>query len=216
MTQPPEPADPPDPSPANPFVLHGWVDESMHEAIEGTSDSMYLLAAAVADPDACDPVRDTLRNLRPGKKPRLHWREEGRPLKRKISAAIADVDFCGLVVVGLRADHRKQERARRKCMETLMHRLDEMGVSQVWIENRIPSLNRADIRMVDALRSQKIITSGIRIDFARPNNEPMLWIPDALAGSSGMARKGIDTEYRDTMGHSVEEIEIEVERPFPA
>jgi hypothetical protein len=191
-----------------PFALHAWLDESMHEAVPGISEPMYLLAAAVADPAACDDIRDTLRALRPGKKPRLHWREEDGPLKEKVAATIAGADFCGLVVVGVPADLRKQERARSQCMEAMILRLQEIGVTQVWIENRTPSLNKRDRLMVDAMRSKRILVAGTRVDFARPLEEPMLWIPDALAGSSGMARKGSETVYRDLMGHTVEEIEI--------
>jgi len=39
--------------------------------------------------------------------------------------------------------------------------------------------------MVAALRGSRTVPSNIRIDFERPVAEPMLWIPDAVAGAVG-------------------------------
>jgi len=193
------------------FTLQAWVDESMHDAVPGVSDPMYLLAAAVADPSSCEPIRQSLRNLVPNGDERLHWHDADELLQGKVAEAIAGLDCCNLVVVGVRADHRQQERARRKCMEQLVFRLKQIGVSQIWIESRTQSLNAKDKRMFDALRSRRFVGSATRFDFAYPRDEPMLWIPDAVAGATGMARKGVDPQFRAAMG-DVEEIEIAIRR----
>lgn len=202
----------PEPEPVSEFTLHAWVDESMHPAVPDVSEPMYILAAAVADPAGCEPIREQLCALMPKGRSRLHWNAEDAPLKRKIASVIGQADFCGLVVVGLRANLKNQERARRKCMEELLFKLEALGVSQVWLETRTETLNRRDLRLVDQLRGRKIITAGIRVDVAYPSEEPMLWIPDAVAGATGMARKGGDDEFRIAMGDTIEEVEISLSR----
>jgi hypothetical protein len=72
---------------------------------------MYLMAAVIADPAACEEVRDSLRTLRQGKAKRLHWRHESGPQQEKIAALVAELDAFSIVVVGVPMDSRRQERA---------------------------------------------------------------------------------------------------------
>lgn len=201
-----------EPPAAAAFALHAWVDESIHFDVPEVGGAMYILAAAVADPLACEPVRERLRDLVPKGRDRLHWNSEDAPLKRRVAATIGQADICGLVVVGVGADMRNQERARSKCMEALLFKLESLGVSQVWLEARTQTLNRRDLRLIDKLRGRKVITGSIRVDIAYPSEEPMLWIPDALAGATGMARKDVDDEFRNSMGDTIEEIRISISR----
>lgn len=106
------------------------------------------------------------------------------------------------VVIGTPLDVSKQERARRKCMERLFFELERLGVSHIIGESRTQSLNMRDVRMLDSLRSQQMIPSHLRLDFARPSEEPMLWLPDVIAGVVGDERMEI-AEYHDVR-HSIE------------
>lgn len=171
---------------------------------------MYLLAAVLAPPERSALLRDDLRALVPGNRDRIHWRDESPALKHEFAGLIAASRLAGLVVVGFGVDQRKQERARRHCMEELVRNLAQLDVGRIWIENRTASLNRGDLRMVDALRSKKVLAPSVRVDFARPSEDPMLWIADALASSSGMARKGREIAYRRRMGPFVREIELDI------
>jgi hypothetical protein len=65
-----------------------------------------------------------------------------------------------------------------------------------------------DLRLVKALRGKRSISSSIRVEFARPKDEPMLWIPDAVAGAVNGARSGA-ASVLDDMGQ-VDVIEIEL------
>src|SRR5690349_17402803 len=112
----------PDAGAAQP-TLHAWVDESMHAATDH-SPAMYLLAATYGDPLGCEPTRDALRGLLLGKAKRLHWRDEDAARQRKIAAAVAGCDVLCTVVVATPLDEKKQERARRKCMERLFFELE--------------------------------------------------------------------------------------------
>lgn len=177
-----------------PPTLHAWVDESMHTADGALADGFYLLAATVADPAGCEPIRDELRGLVLGKRMRLHWRDQTRRRRHVIADALAALDVTHTVVVGVPLDSHRQERARRYCLERLLHELHVVGVGQVWAETRTQSLNARDRTMVAALRSRGTIPASLSVEFAQPEQEPMLWLPDAVAGAIGMHRRGGDTE----------------------
>lgn len=71
--------------------------------------------------------------------------------------------------------------------------LANLGVSDVSIEARTESLNRRDMRMLDALRSRGTLAAGLAVTFARPIQEPMLWLPDAIAGAVSAHLRGRDS-----------------------
>lgn len=176
--------------------LHAWVDESMHQATEQLPAGIYILAATIADPTRCEPVREGLRTLLAGSNKRLHWRDESPRRQRQIAAAIAEYNTTHTVVIGAPLDHRRQERARRLCLQRLLYELTLVGVTDVWLEARTASLNRKDITMVAALRSSGAVPSHLRVEPIAPTEEPMLWIPDAVAGVVGSyRRRGDETAY---------------------
>jgi hypothetical protein len=184
--------------------LHAFVDESMR--LRPNNQGTYLLAAVVCAPVACDPVREMLRSLRYRRQPRLHWNAEESPRKAKIAECIGSLHLAATVVIGMPLAKSKQERARAKCMEALLPEMQARGVSQVFLEARTPSLIRRDMRLVDAIRAKGLITPGIRVDTALPSQEPMLWLPDAVAGAVNAAREG-QPEYLALIG-SVQQIEV--------
>lgn len=186
-------------------VLHAWVDESMHTASAALPEGIYLLAATVADPAACDPIRDELRRLIPGRARRLHWRDENARRRRVIAGALASIDLAHTVVVGAPVDPQRQERARRLCMERLLHELHALGVGQVLAETRTESLNARDRTMIAALRSRHAIPATLSVEFADPEEEPMLWLPDVVAGTVGARRRGIDAAPWQMMRHTITE-----------
>lgn len=169
---------------------------------------MYLLAAAIACPSTCNETRQVLRSLKQKGQRKLHWHSESAPRRRKITAAIAELDACASVVIGTPVAKSNPERARRKCLATLLLHLDGAGVTQVWVENRQAALNKRDAQTVLYLRGARMISRALRLEFAHPGDEPMLWLPDAIAGAVGLARRGVP-EYRETLGTMVEEMEID-------
>lgn len=189
-------------------VRHAWVDESMRLATPANGRGIYLVAATVADPDLCDRVRDSISHQLVGREPRWHWRTENGRRRTDMGATVAQSPLRHIVVVGAPLDARRQERARRKCMERLYYELHSRGVSRVWVESRDESLNRRDLQMIDALRESGAIGAGMRTEFARPRSEPMLWIPDTVAGAVGAARMDRDSTARIVLGDAVEEIDI--------
>jgi hypothetical protein len=170
------------------FALHAWVDESV--LVDGPGPGAYVLGAVVADPTSCDGIRDKLRALRRGREPRLHWQTEQPRRRTLIADTVAAMDLAAIVVVGTPVARTAQERARRCCLDRLLFELDQLGVEQVWMEARTDRLNRADLRLVDAARRKGAIPGRLRVDHARPLDEPMLWLPDSVAGAVSASHRG--------------------------
>ena len=192
-------------SPSAGAVWCAFVDESMRMTLD--DQGAYLMAAVVVEVARCEEIRQVLRSLLYKRQERLHWRDEEAPRRTKIAEALGGLDVAATVVIGTPLAKKKQERARRKCLETLLPHLEQMGVTQVVMEQRTPTLVAKDQRMVVAIRGKQLIGSGLRVDTARPKEEPMLWLPDAVAGALGAARDAGQPEYLALIG-SVEQIEV--------
>jgi hypothetical protein len=178
----------PSPPPSD-FSLTAWVDESIVVGRDKTAGT-YTMAAAIADPVDSYEIRQKLRAITVGRGGRLHWANE--PAKRRdlITTLIASIDLAAVVVVGTPMVGSKQERARRCCLERLLHELAEFGVGDVWMESRSPVPDRRDIRLVDSARAKGLVPKSLVVRFARPMDDPLLWIPDAIAGAVTAATLG--------------------------
>lgn len=186
---------------------HAWVDESIHVPV-ADFEGLYTLAAVLAAPDRCPVIREALRHLTPAHAERLHWREDQPSVRAAAIDLLREGDIAALAVTCIPLDARNQERARRKCMERLLFELDQRTISHVWVETRTQSLNSKDLRLIDALRGSGAISKRLRVEFARPLADPMLWLPDAVAGAVSHARKAWGTEYRDGLNPVLHEIII--------
>ncbi len=122
---------------------------------------------------------------------KLHWHDESEARRRKIAAAVAGLDVLHLVVIrtGCHASERS-ERRRRKCLERLLLELEAAGVADVCMEARERHQNDRDVDLLKTMRSRGSLSAGMRLDHAYGPSEPMLWIPDAVAGAVTAARLG--------------------------
>jgi hypothetical protein len=82
-------------------------------------------------------------------------------------------------------DPRRQERARRHCLRRLLFELEAAGVGHVWLESRGRHQDPLDLQAVNVLRIQRVIGAGLVVDHTRPLDEPLLWVPDIVAGAVG-------------------------------
>lgn len=169
---------------------------------------LYLLAAVVCDAAGCVPYRDTLRSLLDADQPKLHWGAESPQRRIKIVETVSGFDMDSVVVIGTPMDRKKQERARAVCMESLAVYLAELEVTQVFLEEREATLNARDARLIESMRGKKLIPAGLRIDVARPSVEPMLWLPDIVAGAVGQERVRNVSEYLDPLRSMVTELVV--------
>ena len=167
--------------------LHAWVDESMHPPSAPEQDGLYLLGCAVADPETCETMREVLRSMTPSGKERLHWHDEDDDLRLEIASMIAELDLVKMVVVGSSYNPRKDERARRQCLERLFAELSQLGVSRVTLESR-GTRDARDVKWFTSMIGKGMLKT-LRAGHGLPLEDPMLWLPDAIAGATGMARR---------------------------
>jgi len=175
---------------------------------DADGEGIYVLAATVADPEECEPIRDRLRSLLVGKARRLHWHTESARRRRLVAVALAECGASHTVVIGAPLAARKPERARRLCLERLVVGLAALEVSHVLVESRTQRDNARDAALFDALRSARVLTAPMTVDFALPTAEPMLWFPDVVAGAVGARRRGEDEAPWFSLRGTVREIDL--------
>ena len=171
------------PSPSAPdFSLFAWVDESVIVGRAGSTGT-YTMAAVITDSAHCDELRYELRTLtiRPGV--RLHWVAESEKRRDLIAEAVGRMDIAAILTVGTPMERSRQERARRCCLERVLYELAQFGVSQACLESRAAAQDKRDLRLIDSARRKRLISHDLTVTFARPSEDPMLWLPDAVAGA---------------------------------
>lgn len=183
-------------------ALSAWIDESI---IVGSDrhPGAYTLASVITDESAVEDLRDIFRALREKKVVRLHWVAESTKRRDLIAHTIAELDLHSVVALGTPVRRQKQERARRCCLECLLYELEGFGVTRIWLESRAPVQDRRDLRLVDSAREKGLISPDLSVDFARPTQEPLLWLPDAVAGAVTAAQLG-EPRWLLTLSESID------------
>lgn len=192
-----------------PVLLHAFGDESQRTIAPG--EAIYVMAVAVLPADRCAPARDLLRPLlRRGQK-KLHWRTEGAASRAKITQVVAEIaGLHNLVVIGARYEPKKQERARAKVLERLLWEVDQRQVSSLLLESRHRERDRHDLKTIGALRNRRSLSRRLQVDHGQPVQEPLLWLPDVVAGAVGDGWCGDGTHLLVLEDH-VEIIEMDVD-----
>ena len=156
-----------------------YADESMRTS---GGESMYLLGATLFYDE--NPRLDALVRLKSMGAAKLHWRELGREAQVDVMSAIGGIAAMTTVVVGTPMNPHKQERARRKCLETMIGILIGQGVDELVLEARDSKLDRRDVQLMNAIKSkQRGLTFTIR--HRRGSEDARLWIPDQVLGAYG-------------------------------
>ncbi|MEQ7125325.1 hypothetical protein ABN034_12470 [Actinopolymorpha sp. B11F2] len=110
-----------------------WADESFAER---ASAGFYILAATLVPANRRDHVRTIMRALRGNHSGKLHWNDL-EPRERKHAAEqVAALDEVHVVVAASPVPVRRQERARRVCLERLIIELHQQGVTTLFMESR--------------------------------------------------------------------------------
>ncbi len=161
-----------------------YVDESMRQRPDAAG--LYVLAAAVFDPVDADELREAMTTLA-GRHRRFHWRDVPHGERGKAVTAVATLDALHVVVVGVGLDNPRQERGRRQCMTRLLWELDQSGVTHVWLDARRPIQNAEDQALLSALRARHFLGSELRVGFQYSIQEPLMWLPDIVAGAASAA-----------------------------
>jgi hypothetical protein len=156
----------------------GFVDESMREGQGG----LYVVAAVVFATDLEDARRATRSVLLP-RQVRFHWHQESEPQRLKMLEHLAGVATSAMAYACRPISLRQQERARALCLNRLLWDVRDIGVTELVFESRQQRNNQKDRRTIVHAVKSGIASPTLRYRFERPKEEPLLWLPDAVAGA---------------------------------
>jgi hypothetical protein len=190
-----------------PEDLTAHVDES--ESDQGADPGTYILAATVLALSSHEEARSSIRTLLvPGQR-KLHWYDDrGEPRRRKIVEAIAQLECQHIVVVKSGDPAVHPERRRRLCMKQLLWELEQLGVRHACLEARERKQNARDRQLLDQLRASRQVTAELRMDHVPGPEEPLLWIPDAVAGAIVADRLAVP-QYRAIISQQIRQIALD-------
>ena len=156
------------------------------------------MAAVVVSHIDRDAVRASLRGLLRAKQPRFHWRAEQHAQRMAMLTWIAasGLPAHGVVYAPMHGIH--QERARRLCLERLLWELRTTAGSIVF-ERRGKSGDARDRQTIGHAQRSRVAAADLTYAAAAPVNEPLLWLPDALAGAVALDRDGVVSDYLDVV-----------------
>ena len=162
----------------NTTVAYG--DESIR--MVGNPPFYMLGVCLLEDADAID-FGKLAKVMPPGSK-KLHWRDMSQGLQRESLKLLADIKRADVVVVASPLDGKKQERARRKCFEALLPKLEAKGIEEFVLESRGATSDKLDVSYIKYAKGSKLVKS-ISITHADGADEPKLWIADQVIGAMG-------------------------------
>lgn len=172
-------------------VNEAFIDESLPDAVPPhPAGAVYILACAVISGIRCCSIRAHLKNALGPREPRFHWHDEGDEGRRAMIERLAGCDFQAVAAVCPVPDPRRSERARRLCLSRLLWELRGRSVGRLVLESRRERFDRMDRTILGWARRAELLPSWLPCDFGLPLEEPLLWIPDALAGVLGQSLAG--------------------------
>ncbi|RUQ02852.1 hypothetical protein D8M34_17595 [Microbacterium sp. HSID17254] len=164
-----------------------YVDESEPDPRFGPG--AYVLAAALIDQVDQEAARVTMAALRLRGQRKLHWHDEDAPRRQLLTDTNAGLPALHLIVVTVDVPARS-ERRRRLCLARLLPELDRHGVREVYTEARETKQNGRDLQILAAMRARREVGSGLRVYHQPGRQDPLLWVPDVVAGGVGAQRAG--------------------------
>lgn len=178
-------------SDVKPAKRWAFVDETFRDASPATSGrGYYQLAAALLEDDDVDAVRKRLATdfgqNGPFKASNLGQNTTGLEIVGDMLDAIVDVGCFSLVVV--RHDHQiGQEIARQDCVKQLLRECESQSIRNVVLDSREAVIgpdpevrNKKDLRTRTELARNGLVHRSMRVTHLHDDQEPLLWIPDAV------------------------------------
>ena len=160
-----------------------WGDESTKSSKSGIK--AYHICACICNlPEFV--VRNKLLDATKKHVNKLHWRDMTMREKEKSIRIIEDLDL-QYIIVSMPRNYLnlKPERARRKCMETLLQTLEsQYKVNLLILESREKHQNAKDLVLQKYLIKNKTIQK-LQIEFKNGKDDARLWIPDQILGFYG-------------------------------
>lgn len=166
-----------------------YVDESFR-TVERRS-GFYLVAAVALEVEAEEAARRMLRKALPGRMERFHWRSDSDSQHERVIGAIAEMDGLSMTVfVQEGVDERRQERYRQHALWNVVVELGGQCHHSLIFEARERSQDRIDTKTLSNITRSRAGGPKFNYTFGRPLDEPLLWLPDALLGATGLMLTG--------------------------
>jgi hypothetical protein len=180
------------------------VDESGRTAEPG----LYVLAAVVVHAEQAEDVREVLRSGRRHQHRPFHWRMEEHDDQEAMAKLVGTIDLVSVVAVATPVDKHRTERARRLCMTQLLWELLRRNVTDVLFESRRPAQDREDQAHILHATQAQHLEPGLVYAFDHARNEPLLWLPDLVAGAVNRARFDAHDCCLQLLGPGVRVLEV--------
>jgi len=194
--------------PPRPAAARAYIDESIRESPPGH----YVLAAAIVDDDQADVLRHMLRSFIPRRAARFHWHEVPAANRLEMCHLLSSTDLRHVVAVATPLDPKRQERGRRVCLSATSWELNARGVYRLQLETR-RQRDANDRRFLLGEQRANRLPLALQYEFGHPNQEPLLWVPDAVAGAVAAALAAGETRYLEAFGRSVDVLQLPGPRP---
>jgi hypothetical protein len=186
-------------------VTTAFADESYHEASSG---GFYVLAAAVFDPVSHDLARTAMCEIRGTRNTnKRHWYEMDAQQRSEAAKIVAGLNGIHVVTIGTPVPHKRQERARAKCLQRLVLELYDLGVTELLIESRNRRLDQRDVNTITGVRHSLSKGARFHLSHVSGSDEPLLWVADIVAGSVRANRQGQSSYWLD-LKDRIREVEV--------
>lgn len=161
-------------------AMGGWPD-SAHVFIDESKARDYTIVAATLTPAAVSDTRSAVRNLRHKGSPSIHMRKESSATKSKIIEGFKELRLSTYIFTC--TDSRRSELERRtRCLDRLLDLCAQENASRLTIERDESLLRWERQYFVEAVR-QRQMRDNFEYTWRNRNEEPLLWVPDAVAWS---------------------------------
>jgi hypothetical protein len=172
----------------------GFIDESIHRG-----ESVYILACVTLDDFRAETLRTEIRRelLLPGQI-RFHWRSENAERRTLALELLAEAHDTAYAYVCSRLQECGDRRARALCFKQLMWDARVEHISGLTFESRQSHNDQIDRATIIGLQRSRIGSPSLFYDFKTPVDEPLLWLPDVMAGAIAASRTG-NNLYDDSL-----------------
>jgi hypothetical protein len=147
--------------------------------VDESKSSGYTLVAAVVLPSESTSVKKAMRELvLPGQR-RLHFSSESDSRRKTILSRLAELEVQAHII---ESSAKRESEAREECLIGLVGQAKKHSHSKLVLE-RDESIEHADRRILFRELGVYGLRRTVHYDLLAPHQEPLLWIPDAIAWS---------------------------------
>ncbi|WP_157099847.1 hypothetical protein [Microbispora sp. ATCC PTA-5024] len=177
----------------------GYIDESIHD-----NAGLYLIAVVFAHPELGQRVNRELAAVVPTAA-RPHWHAEDHPTRRLLAAAVSALPVKA-VAYGCAFDSpAHKEAARARALRWLAVELVP-GVRRLVLDRRQERQDETDRRVLRGMAGRP---PRFGVEHSSSMKEPLLWLPDVVAGAAAAHVLGRTAEYTSALGAVLRGVQVE-------